>query len=186
VPYGGAENQLAGNFEIRPRGSADLESTPASLPRRSAPENRASEDALLDEFNAALARLEGSGRDRSTGNALMAQIDALGAVVERQAQELRVTRAAASKLEAENERMRQMLKALIAAIDAGETRLFGTVEKAERRLRELIDTGTPMMPGSVPTSAAPESPGPLPARPRPQRPSLEPAPTQKSSIRVIE
>jgi hypothetical protein len=60
------------------------------------------------------------------------------------------------------------------------------VEKAERRLRELIDTGTPMMPGSVPTSAAPESPGPLPARPRPQRPSLEPAPTQKSSIRVIE
>jgi hypothetical protein len=42
------------------------------------------------------------------------------------------------------------------------------------------------MPGSVPTSAAPESPGPLPARPRPQRPSLEPAPTQKSSIRVIE
>ena len=55
---------------------------------------------------------------------------------------MRVARGAAAKLEGENERMRQMLRALIAAIDAGETRLFGTVERAERRLRELIDTGT--------------------------------------------
>jgi chromosome segregation ATPase len=176
--------KVSGSFEIRPRGG-DLDGGTSSS--RRAPDNhRGGDDALFDEFNDTLARLEGAGRDRGSTSGLITQIEQLAAVVERQAQELRVTRAAASKLEAENERMRQMLKALIAAIDAGETRLFGTVEKAERRLRELIDTGTPMMPGSVPTSAAPESPGPLPARPRPQRPSLEPAPTQKSSIRVIE
>ena len=85
--------------------------------------------------------------------------------------------------------MRQMLKALIAAIDAGETRIYGTVEKAERRLRELIETGAGLT-GSLGIDSAPAAPPSAAAQPqrspRPPRPNLEPAPTKPSSIRVIE
>ena len=76
--------------------------------------------------------------------------------------------------------MRQMLRALIAAIDAGETRLFGTVERAERRLRELIDTGWRSLPEP---SHQVQAPRPRATRAiREQEPGLPPKP----SIRVIE
>ena len=168
---------VSGNFEIRPRGT-DLDGG-TSGSRRTSDLHRGGDDALFDEFNNTLARLEGAGRDRPGNNGLISQIEMLAAVVERQAQELRVARGAAAKLEGENERMRQMLRALIAAIDAGETRLFTTVERAERRLRELIDTGTGL----------PEPMGHSAPRQRVQRQMRDldppPAPT-KPSIRVIE
>jgi ABC-type transporter Mla subunit MlaD len=168
--------KVSGSFEIRPRGG-DLDGgTPSS--RRTPDNHRGGDDALFDEFNDTLARLEGAGRDRGSTSGLITQIEQLAAVVERQAQELRVARAAAAKLEGENERMRQMLRALIAAIDAGETRLFGTVERAERRLRELIETGT-----AHPGPSQVQAPRPRATRAvREQEPGLPPKP----SIRVIE
>jgi hypothetical protein len=170
------EMTVSGSFEIRPRGG-DLEGGISSS-RRSADHHRGGggDDALFDEFNNTLARLEGAGRDRGSTSGLITQIEQLAAVVERQAQELRVARGAAAKLEGENERMRQMLRALIAAIDAGETRLFGTVERAERRLRELIETGTSLPEPSHQVQA------PRPRATRAQEPGLPPKP----SIRVIE
>jgi len=167
---------VSGSFEIRPRGG-DQESG-ASTPRRTVDHHRGGDDALFDEFNNTLARLEGAGRDRGGNSGLITQIEQLAAVVERQAQELRVARGAAAKLEGENERMRQMLRALLAAIDAGETRLFGTVERAERRLRELIDTGTALPEPSQVQAPRPRAPRPI----RDQEPGLPPKP----SIRVIE
>ena len=57
--------------------------------------------------------------------------------------------------------------------------LFGTVERAERRLRELIDTGTALPEPSHQVQAP---------RPRAARPVREPEPGRptKPSIRVIE
>jgi chromosome segregation ATPase len=168
---------VSGSFEIRPRGG-DLEGGVSSS-RRTGDHHRGGDDALFDEFNNTLARLEGAGRDRGSTSGLITQIEQLASVVERQAQELRVARGAAAKLEGENERMRQMLHALIAAIDAGETRLFGTVERAERRLRELIDTGTALPEPSHQVQA------PRPRAARPIR-DHEPGLPAKPSIRVIE
>ncbi|WP_158044461.1 hypothetical protein [Skermanella pratensis] len=168
---------MSGSFEIRPRG-VDLDSGTSGT-RRPAEYQRGGDDALFDEFNNTLARLEGAGRDRPGNSGLITQIETLAAVVERQAQELRVARSAASKLEAENERMRQMLRALLAAIDAGETRIFSTVERAERRLRELIDTGTALPDPSL-SQQAPRSRAPRPVR------EQEPGMPGRPSIRVIE
>ncbi|EWY40142.1 hypothetical protein N825_03525 [Skermanella stibiiresistens SB22] len=168
---------MSGSFEIRPRG-ADLDGG-SSASRRTADYHRGGDDALFDEFNNTLARLEGAGRDRPGNSGLITQIETLAAVVERQAQELRVARGAAAKLEGENERMRQMLRALLAAIDAGETRIFSTVERAERRLRELIDTGSAVADPTM-SQQAPRSRAPRPVR------DDEPTRPTRPSIRVIE
>ena len=88
---------MSGSFEIRPRGG-DLEGGVSSQ-RRSVEHHRGGDDTLFDEFNNTLARLEGAGRDRGSTSGLITQIEQLAAVVERQAQELRVARGAAAKLE---------------------------------------------------------------------------------------
>lgn len=156
---------------------------PASLPapasppagRRShppapAPES-AGEDRLMDDVQAALARLEAQW-ERPPSDGLLNQIDALATNIERQNGELRTLRATVMRVQAdntrlatENERLRRMLKSLLAALDADGKRVSDSLDRAERRLRDLVPTmaeappAQPMRPAQrpKPDAARPEA-----------------------------
>jgi regulator of replication initiation timing len=104
-------------------------------------ETGAREDSLFDECQAALARLESA---KSSGDSLMAQIEAFSGTLERQAAELTTARTSMTKLAAdngrltnENDRLRVMLRSLLDAIDADAKRTSDNIAAAERRLRDL-------------------------------------------------
>jgi regulator of replication initiation timing len=99
------------------------------------------EDSLFDECQATLARLEAS---KSSGEGLLAQIEAFSGTLERQVAELSMARTSMTKLANdnsrlvnENDRLRAMLRSLLDAIDADARRNNESVAAAERRLREL-------------------------------------------------
>jgi hypothetical protein len=101
----------------------------------------ARENTLFDECQATLARLEAS---KSSGEGLMAQIEAFSGTLERQVAELSMARTSMTKLANdnsrlvnENDRLRAMLRSLLDAIDADARRNNESVAAAERRLREL-------------------------------------------------
>lgn len=129
------------------RAAQPAQQAPAQPPAQSSsPQGEAGDDRLLDEVQAVLSRLE-ANRERPSTDALLNQIDALAANLDRQNGELRAQRATISRLQAEatrataeNERLRRMMKSLLAAIDADGRRVNDSLERAERRLRDLVPT----------------------------------------------
>lgn len=112
----------------------------------------AGDDHLLEEVQAVLSRLE-ANRERPSTDALLNQIDALAANIERQNGELRAQRATIARLQAEstranaeNEKLRRMMKSLLAAVDADGKRVSDSLERAERRLRDLVPTAAEQPP----------------------------------------
>jgi regulator of replication initiation timing len=121
-----------------PRSVAEAE---AEAPRENTADTSAREDSLFDECQATLARLEAS---KSSGEGLLAQIEAFSGTLERQVAELSMARTSMTKLANdnsrlvnENDRLRAMLRSLLDAIDADARRNNESVAAAERRLREL-------------------------------------------------
>jgi regulator of replication initiation timing len=121
-----------------PRSVAEAE---AEAPRENTADTSAREDSLFDECQATLARLEAS---KSSGEGLLAQIEAFSGTLERQVAELSMARTSMTKLANdnsrlvnENDRLRAMLRSLLDAIDADARRNKEGVAAAERRLREL-------------------------------------------------
>jgi hypothetical protein len=122
---------------FRPAASLPAARLPGGRPSQGgAPLAHTNDDGLGEAVQVAIRRLE-RGRDADPSAGLLELVETTAAVLEQQAAELRAARAANARLATENERLRAMIKALLAAVDAGDRRLSEAVELAERRLREL-------------------------------------------------
>jgi regulator of replication initiation timing len=132
--------QLSDDPPARPASRGSAKADAGEHPKIEA-DTSAREDSLFDECQATLARLESS---KSSGEGLLAQIEAFSGTLERQVAELSMARASMTKLATdnsrlvnENDRLRAMLRSLLDAIDADARRNNENVAAAERRLRDL-------------------------------------------------